>query len=216
MLTLEEWRDIKGYEGAYMVSSLGRVKSLDRVVTTCLGTSRRVKGKIVYCGKLRNGYTMVSLYKDGKTKDEMVHRLVAGAFLDKPKGAEEVNHINHKRDDNRKSNLEWCTHHENMIDVITFSGHDYQDSHNILETHKCVDCGKLITYKATRCEKCAMRHYANNHYRKISKSNLVQSLTNSKGNFVKAARDYGISDNALRKWCKKYDLPTHSKDWRNS
>lgn len=214
MLTLEEWRDVKGYEGAYMVSSIGRIKSLDRVVTNRFGTSREIKGKLLCCSKLRNGYIMVSLFKDGKGKHLMVHRLVAGAFLDKPKGAEEVNHINHERNDNRKSNLEWCTHHENMIDVITFSGNDYQDSHNRLETHKCADCGKLITYRATRCEKCAMRYYANSHYRQISKSDLVKSLTNSKGNFVKAAKDYGISDNALRKWCKKYDLSTHSMDWR--
>lgn len=211
---LEEWRDVKGYEGIYMVSSLGRVKSLDRVVERNNGKKARIKGKILSLSKMRNGYLMVSLYKNGNYKNKMVHQLVALSFIRKVKGKNEVNHINHIRDDNKLSNLEWCTHQENMIDAVEFSSGPYQDSHNRLKTHRCVDCGKMITYRATRCEKCAARYYAKNHYRQISKDDLIKSLVTSNGNFVKAARDYGITDNALRKWCRKYGLSARSKDWR--
>ena len=49
------------------------------------------------------------LYRNGRKKQILVHRLVARAFIPNPRGYYDVNHKNCRRDDNRASNLEWCT-----------------------------------------------------------------------------------------------------------
>ena len=101
----EIWKDIKDYEGLYQVSNLGRVKSLK------FGKERILKGN-----KNFNGYSLVALYKDGKTKTITVHQLVAMAFLShKPCGYKlVVDHINTVKTDNRLQNLQLITHRENL------------------------------------------------------------------------------------------------------
>lgn len=62
-----------------------------------------------------NGYKKVSLYKNGKEYQRLVHRLVAEAFIPNPNNYEEINHINEDKSDNRVENLEWCTSSYNII-----------------------------------------------------------------------------------------------------
>lgn len=112
-LSLEIWRDINGYEGYYMVSNLGRVKSLDRSVDTKGGVTRMSFGKILKPRKLF-GYLKVHLSANGVSKHKFVHRLIAESFIELVKGKEFVNHKNGVRDDNNISNLEWCTCSENV------------------------------------------------------------------------------------------------------
>lgn len=100
-MTEEVWKDIFGYGGDYQVSNLGRVRS-----------RKWGKLKILKPVKNHNGYLTVMLYSD-KMRRCYVHRLVAQAFLPNRKNLEIVNHKNERRDDNRASNLEWCTHYYN-------------------------------------------------------------------------------------------------------
>lgn len=100
---------IKGYEGLYAVSDLGRVKSLDRV--TSHGRSR--VSQDITAGD-SGGYLVVDLCSSGKRSTRRVHRLVAEAFLPKPEGCDDVHHKNHDKKDNRSSNLKWVTKQENM------------------------------------------------------------------------------------------------------
>lgn len=104
----EIWKDIKGYEGYYEVSSYGRVRSLDRIVTYSDGEKHSLKGKILkmhYCG---SGYLNFSLHKNGKTEHKYPHRLVAEAFIPNPSNLPEVNHKDEDKTNNCMVNLEWC------------------------------------------------------------------------------------------------------------
>lgn len=62
------------------------------------------------------GYLRVLIPKNGIVKERLVHRLVAGAFIENPLAKPEVHHINGDTSDNRVANLMWVTHLENMND----------------------------------------------------------------------------------------------------
>jgi len=100
----EVWRDIEGYEGLYQVSNLGRVKSLH-------GLSERIMKNRNVSG----GYQALLLTKNKISKNFLVHRLVAQAFIPNLEGKPEVNHINEDKTNNRVDNLEWMTHIENSM-----------------------------------------------------------------------------------------------------
>jgi hypothetical protein len=111
----EEWRDVVGYEGLYQVSNLGRVKSLARVVNNPTGTGR-LKGESILSAKprRRDGYIYVSLNSGGFVYKAKVHRLVAEAFVENPKGRRYVHHKDANPGNNCVENLEWVSHYENM------------------------------------------------------------------------------------------------------
>lgn len=98
----EEWRDIKGYEGHYQVSNLGRVKSLKY-------------GKEVFLKPWvsKKGYKQVGLTKNCKRKIIPIHKLVALSFCDGDYTLQ-VNHIDGCKSNNTSKNLEWVTLQENI------------------------------------------------------------------------------------------------------
>lgn len=99
----EEWKPIKGYEGIYEVSNMGRVKSL-----------HRSQGRILKQYTQDNGYVKVNLSKNGTHNTKRVHRLVATAFIPNPHNKPEVNHIDGNKENNNVDNLEWCTREYNV------------------------------------------------------------------------------------------------------
>lgn len=106
---MEEWRDIKGYEGLYQVSNFGRVRSLNRMDSI----GRQRQGRILKPSSNEWGYPHVVLSKNGKHKTVRVHRLVAIAFLPNPDNLPEVNHKDENKYNNHVNNLEWCNHQYN-------------------------------------------------------------------------------------------------------
>lgn len=106
----EVWKDIKGFEGYYEVSSFGRVRSKARMVKRGDGISMTFTGKELapYSNKKRNGYCYVYLRVKGKKYPKFVHRLVAEAFLPNPNNLSQINHKDENPKNNRLDNLEWC------------------------------------------------------------------------------------------------------------
>ena len=110
----EIWKDIEGYIGFYQVSNLGRVKSLERKVTSRNGLMK-VRERILKQVIETKGYYASSLSKLGRHRLISTHRLVAIAFLDNANSLLEVNHKNGIKTDNNVDNLEWTTRSRNMV-----------------------------------------------------------------------------------------------------
>ena len=101
----ENWRDIKGYEGLYKVSNLGRIKS--------------IRNNIYLKPNLQsNGYLRISLSKNGKVQYKNIHRLVAEAFIKNDNEYPIINHIDGNKLNNNVDNLEWCSYQHNNKEAI--------------------------------------------------------------------------------------------------
>lgn len=105
---MENWKDIKEFEGYYQVSDMGRVRSVDRMVWNGRNYYL-VKGSIKIPTTTKDGYLQVKLNKDGIHKMMLVHRLVAEAFIPNPENKPCINHKSERKNENTVDNLEWCT-----------------------------------------------------------------------------------------------------------
>lgn len=98
-------KDVKGFEGLYAITSCGMVYSHSRINRQ----NRLQKGRFMKQQTDKDGYYFVRLQKDGIATMYRVSRLVALHFLDNPESLPVVNHIDEDRQNNKVSNLEWCT-----------------------------------------------------------------------------------------------------------
>lgn len=116
----EIWKDIPGYEERYQASTLGNIRSLDRIVYTERG-QRHYKGKLLRPGAFcKTGHVSVVLGRN--TNGKPVHSLVALTFIgERPEGYD-VLHINDIPTDNRLENLRYGTRTENIMDHFRNKG----------------------------------------------------------------------------------------------
>lgn len=122
----EIWTDIPGYEGKYQASTMGRIKSLDRLVRgKCHYTGhdfyRKIHGRILKPGQFcKSGHVSVVLEHGGIGKP--VHQLIALTFLGPCPDGYEILHENGIPTDNRICNLRYGTGTENILDVYKDGG----------------------------------------------------------------------------------------------
>lgn len=110
----EQWKPVQGYENIYEVSSIGRVRSLDRCVICNDGNKKSCVGQLLRPHLNRNGYCVVHLRNDGVSHCMLVHRLVGIAFIPNDENKPQINHKDGNKTNNCVENLEWCTAQENM------------------------------------------------------------------------------------------------------
>jgi hypothetical protein len=107
---MEIWKDIKGYEGLYQVSNLGRVKSMQRKVYNATGY-RNVRERILKSAITTSGYYNINV---GVNNSKPIHRLVAVTFISNPNNYPNVLHNDNDTSNNSVSNLRWGTQKHNM------------------------------------------------------------------------------------------------------
>lgn len=164
---------------------------------------------------------------------------------DKCISALDFHHINPEEKSvefNKNANRSWATTREEIKKCILLCANCHREVHagliplnelepsfseeraleidalvHAIKTNKiiyCVDCGVEIAAGSTRCVKCAHKMQ-----RKIvdrpDKDELYDFIYQLNGNFTKVAAHFGVTDNAVRKWCKAYNIPSHSSDYKH-
>lgn len=122
-------KPVKGYEGIYEVDNKGCVFSLECTYRSGNKCAERLRKGTVNS----NGYVVVGLSKNGKSKMFQMHRLVAIAFIENPEEKRVVNHKDLDKTNNDVENLEWMTHAENTMHAIHAGAHIagwYDDGRN--------------------------------------------------------------------------------------
>jgi hypothetical protein len=119
----EQWLPVRGWEGLYEVSDQGRVRSLDRWVVKRNGQRQFLTGRIKSLPKLKLGYPVVHLARDGQTTTKTVHTVVLDSFVG-PRPAGHVGcHSDGDPSNNRLANLRWDTQSNNLLDAIKHGTH---------------------------------------------------------------------------------------------
>lgn len=144
------WRKILGEE-SYEVSMYGEVRSIDRYVNSKSGSVRFVSGKLLNIHKFsESGYCYVVI----RNKNQLLHRLVAQAFIPNPDNKPCVNHIDGDKSNNHVDNLEWVTPKENTAHAIrsglmVTSPKEHMKimashrSHAISKSVRCIETGQV-------------------------------------------------------------------------
>lgn len=201
----EVWKDIQGYEGLYQVSNLGRVKSLGRFIESKLkGIDKVWKAeKILKPLKKSDGYLNVRLYKDGKWKIFLVHRLVAIAFIPNTENKPYIDHVNTIRVDNTEKNLRWVTAKENAQNILTI---EHLKNKKVSEETKRKISARLsgknhpmFGKKHSEETKEKLRGANNPTSRKVRNLNTNEIFCS----VTDAGKKYGVTDSAIRASIKK-------------
>jgi hypothetical protein len=95
-----DWRHVPGFENVYAINPLGEIKRIET-------------GKVLKAAIAKNGYYVVSLWKNNKGKTMYIHRMLAEVFIENPNNERTVNHIDGDKTNNDLSNLEWVSYSEN-------------------------------------------------------------------------------------------------------
>lgn len=120
----EIWKEIKGFEGYYAISNLGRVKSLERIQRNGHRCQERI---LLIQPNKKNGHLQILLHKDMTYKMFYVKRLVAEYFVQNPNPTDfkMVKQIDEDKSNCRADNLEWTDKVTKSKKIIDWDYHYY-------------------------------------------------------------------------------------------
>lgn len=182
---MEVWKDVVGFEGLYRVSNTGLVKTVPRIDS--LG--RNVREIVLKTRHNNRGYVQVHLYKDGKGYMQLLHRVVATAFLPNPTNLPQINHKDEDKDNNALSNLEWCTNLYNRR-----YGTGYQRS----------------------CEKHDYKKIGMRNAKSVRQLSLSGDLIAEYASSMLASKATGISPQQIRNCCNGYCKTAGNYLWQHT
>ena len=120
-----------------------------------------------------------------------------------------LDHINGFNHDNRFENLRWVC--PNCNQQLETTGSKNPNRKKIAKKYYCIDCGKEITSKSERCLECFSKsRIIPLSEMPVTRDELKNLIRNK--SFSEIGRQYNVSDNAIRKWCDKFNLPRKKSD----
>ena len=115
-----------------------------------------------------------------------------------------LDHINGINKDDRLENLRWvCPNCNQQLDT---TGSKNPNRKIVAKKHYCIDCGVEVTKNSTRCQKCqAKSQTISLEDMPITREELKDLIRNKP--FTQIGKQFQMSDNSIRKWCDKFNLP---------
>ena len=129
-----------------------------------------------------------------------------------------LDHINGENHDNRLENLRWvCPNCNQQLDTTNGKNKKQLEKHNY-----CIDCGKEIHLRSMRCVECQAKAQIIPLEDMLVTREELKELIRTKP-FTQIGKQFNVSDNAIRKWCDKFNLPRKSteikkitdEEWKN-
>lgn len=181
---MEVWKPIKGYEGKYEVSNIGRVRTLHYY-----GGNRTV---VMKQSTRRDGYASVGLSRNNVVKTYLIHRLVAEAFIKNPDNLEMVNHKDENKSNNTVENLEWCTRSYNQV----YSMNLHPERRKIFgENFKDKSTGKNLSPMT--------KHIPRKYFMRIEQRTLDDELIKVFDSFSEARKETGLPTGNIKAVCDR-------------
>lgn len=177
----EEWKEVKGYEGLYIVSNMGRIMNVKRGTIKAYGMSRQ--------------YKSVTLCKNGKLKTHTVHRIVAEAFIPNPMNKEEIDHIDTNPLNNEVTNLRWCTRSENNLNALTRIHKSQSKRGELNPMHKSRLTGERLRIKQEADKKRAEK--VSRRVKQMSDGEVITTYRNA----VEAWEATGVCKENINRCC---------------
>lgn len=178
---MEQWKPIPGYEGYYEASTLGVIRSVDRIVPHGRHGTCKQKSKVLKYAFDKKGYIRVALSMGSSFKTHTVHRLIAMTFMGQRPQGYQINHISGVKTDNRVVNLEYCTQSENALHSFRLGlQKPKKGTLNGMSILTDQDVKEIREYVAT----CGKRYYGRDELAKkygVSSSHIKDIVTGRRG-----------------------------------
>lgn len=161
-MTTEEWVPVVGHEGLYEVSDQGRIRSMDKVVTTRTNITRNLRGRVLSPVRDETGRERILLTSPAGRKTHLLSRLVLKSFIgDAPEGKPLALHNDGNAGDSSLGNLRWGNHKENSEDSLKHGTHPNKAKSCCTRGHlfKPEDYDESLNRRV--CSSCAEERRAN-------------------------------------------------------